>query len=96
MLEKIRKNKIFSKLSMMAYLVDGIIFLNPLNLQGKLLLKGDTLVLCYAVIFLIGMVLQFIQILCCGGNVIDPWPTGYTLTEEESEELSKFLKEEFD
>lgn len=93
MLAQIRRNKVFSKISIMAYFIAGIVLINPAHLQERLLLKGDTLVLCCGMLFLIGMSLQFIQLMCDGGCLYHSWPTGYDLTEEDVKELLKYIEE---
>lgn len=93
MLAQIRRNKVFSKISMMAYFIAGIVLINPLHLQERLLLRGDTLALWCGILFLIGMGLQFVQLMCDGGCLYHPWPARYALIEEDVKELLKYIEE---
>jgi hypothetical protein len=93
--EKIRKNLIFTKLSIGAYCVALVFFLCPLFIPERILNGAVTGSLCIG-FFIAGMLLQGIQLLFGGLMPSDLFFISEPLlTEEDVEELKKYI-EEFD
>lgn len=78
---------------MNAYLISGIAFLSPIFISDKYL-NGELLGKFCVVMFIAGMILQLIQIICD-----EPKDFTYycisepTISEEEAEELLKMIEE---
>lgn len=95
MREKIRKNLIFTKLSIGSYCVALIFFLSPIFLPERIL-NGEVIGSLCIVFFIAGMLLQGIQLLFGGLIPSDLFFISEPLlTEEDVEELKKYI-EEFD
>lgn len=95
MLEKIRRYKLFSILALGAYGIAGIIFMGTEILMDNFMTGRGVTVSC-GTMFIVGMVLQLIQLFCSGTNDCDLFgEKNYNLTKEESEELLKYIEETF-
>ena len=95
MREKIRKNLIFTKLSIGAYCVALVFFLCPLFIPERILNGAVTGSLCIG-FFIAGMLLQGIQLLFGGLMPSDLFFISEPLlTEEEVEELKRYFPQTF-
>ena len=95
MLEKIRRYKLFSILALVAYGIAGIIVMGTEILMDNFMTGKGVAVSCCAM-FIVGMVLQLMQLLCSVANGCDLFgEKTYNLTKEESEELLKYIDETF-
>lgn len=93
MREKIRKNLIFTKLSIASYCVAIVFFLSPIFLPERIL-SGEVIGSLCIVHFIAGMLFQGLQILIGGLTLPDPFAISEPfLTEEGAEKLKKYIEE---